>query len=124
MTERSSINQRTSDHLTLDDIAHLKYQKIYLSIVCNHVLLIPMSVSSTSHLHLNIKDSSFLLDPLFDGSHGLVEHGQSLCALQCGRGHDVPWWCDQVDLYMEIYMAFLYICHHLRKTEIMFLLYF
>lgn len=50
------------------------------------------------HLHLDIEDTSLLLDLLLDSSHGLIEDRQALCALQSGRCHHVTRGSNQVDL--------------------------
>lgn len=54
--------------------------------------------TEVTHLHLDVKDASFLLNLLLDSSHGLVKDRQALCALQSGRCHHVARWSDQVDL--------------------------
>lgn len=50
------------------------------------------------YLHLDVKDTSLLLNLLLNGSHGLVKDRQALCALQSGRGHHIARWSNQVYL--------------------------
>lgn len=54
--------------------------------------------TEVTHLHLDVKDASLLLNLLLDSCHGLVEDRQALCALQSGRCHHVARGSDQVDL--------------------------
>lgn len=59
-----------------------------------------------AYLHLDVKDTSLLLDLLLDGSHGLVQNRQSLCALQSGRCHHVTRRSDQVNLQTQDHISF------------------
>jgi len=54
--------------------------------------------SEVTHLHLDVKDTSLLLNLLLDSRHGQVEDRQALGALQGGRCHHVARGSDQVDL--------------------------
>lgn len=72
--------------------------KIFSTCVCYLKIKYIYDALKVSHLHLDIEDSSFLLNPLLYGGHGLVEHRQTLCALQSRGGHDISRWCDQIYL--------------------------
>lgn len=57
-----------------------------------------MEKSAFHYLHLDVKNTPFLLNLLLDRGHGLVEDRQALRALQSGGGHHITRWSNQVDL--------------------------
>lgn len=84
--------------------------KIFSTCVCYLKIKYIYDALKVSHLHLDIEDSSFLLNPLLYGGHGLVEHRQTLCALQSRGGHDISGWCDQIYLKKKQHVSNYRIC--------------
>lgn len=50
-----------------------------------------INYTERADLHLDIEDSSFLLNLLLNDGHSLVEHGETLSSFQSGGGHHIPW---------------------------------